>query len=65
MQFKASRFLLTAALLAVAAPAAADDAGARAALKAMSDFLGAQQHVSAHFDSNIEVMTSALEKLQF
>lgn len=65
MRFTGSRLLLTAALLAVAAPAAADDAGARAALKAMSDFMGAQQHISARFDSDIEVMTTALEKLQF
>ena len=41
----------------------ADDA--RAVLKAMTDFIGAQQSISATLDSDIEVLTTDLQKIQF
>ena len=43
--------------------ACADDAAK--ILKAMSDYLGGQKSLSAKFDSDIEVVTSDLQKIQF
>jgi hypothetical protein len=45
------------------ASAAEDDAGQ--ILKAMSDYLAAQQTISASYDSDVEVITPDLEKIQF
>jgi hypothetical protein len=45
------------------ARAAADDA--MAILKAMSEYIGAQQSIALLFDSDIEVITPELQKLQF
>src|SRR3954463_14346170 len=42
---------------------AADDADK--ILKAMSDYVGAQKLISATFDSDIEVITPDLQKIQF
>src|SRR5262245_43746346 len=51
-------------MVSVAASAqAADDA--KAILKAMSDYLAGQKAISASFDTSIEVITPALEKIQF
>ncbi|MCU0976977.1 MAG: DUF2092 domain-containing protein [Steroidobacteraceae bacterium] len=61
----AGRLLAVAALI-VAVPtahAAADDA--KAILKAMSDHVGAQQTIQLTFDSDIEIITPQLEKIQF
>jgi hypothetical protein len=55
--------LAAVSMLALAGSARADDAVA--ILKAMSDYIGAQKNVSASFDSDIEVMTTDLEKIQF
>jgi Predicted periplasmic protein len=51
------------AFLAWTAPASAQDA--RAILKSMADYVGAQKNISATFESDIEVLTSDLEKIQF
>ena len=58
--------LITAALgCAIQASAQADDASARNMLKAMSDYLAAQKHIAAKFDIDLEIITPAVEKLQF
>src|SRR6516162_4616372 len=46
-----------------AALAQADDANK--ILKAMSDYLGSQKNFSASFDSDLEVITPQIEKIQF
>jgi len=60
-------FAISAASMAFAgipqAQAAGDDAGQ--ILKAMSDYLAAQKTISLTFDSDIEVITPDLEKIQF
>lgn len=56
---------LSAALL-LAPPGAWAQAGdARAMLKAMSDYMGRQKTIALSFDSDIEVITPSLEKIQF
>jgi len=56
---------LSAALL-LAAPGAWAQAGdARAMLKAMSDYVGRQKTIELTFDSDIEVITPQMEKIQF
>jgi hypothetical protein len=56
---------LGAALL-LAAPGAWAQAGdAKVMLKAMSDYVGRQQTIELSFDSDIEVITPSLEKIQF
>lgn len=45
------------------APARADDADK--ILKAMSDYVGSQKSISATFDSDIEIITPDLQKIQF
>jgi len=55
-----------AAAVCLSAPfasAANDDAGQ--ILKAMSDYLAAQQTISASYDSDVEVITPDLQKIQF
>jgi hypothetical protein len=59
------RWVLSAALL-LAAPGAWAQAGdAKAMLKAMSDYVGRQKSIELSFDSDIEVITPHLEKIQF
>lgn len=53
----------TMAFLAWTAPTSAQDA--RAILKSMSDYVGARKNISATIESDIEVLTSGLEKIQF
>lgn len=56
--------LVLMANLSVIPPARAqDDAGK--ILKAMTDYVASQKAISATFDSNIEVITSDLQKIQF
>jgi hypothetical protein len=55
--------LVLGAVLMVAPCARADDANT--ILKAMSDYVGSQKNISVTFDSDIEVITSDLQKLQF
>ena len=63
----ASRGLILAGALITASTGAQAEAGddAKAILKAMSDFMGSQQTIELTFDSDIEVITPELEKLQF
>jgi hypothetical protein len=54
------------AALVLAAPAAWAQAGdAKAMLKAMSDYVGRQTTIELSFDSDIEVITPQMEKIQF
>lgn len=53
-----------AVLTAMTAPGARADDPAKL-LKAMSDYLAGQKSLSAKFDSDIEVVTSELQKIQF
>jgi hypothetical protein len=55
--------LVFGAVLMVAPCAQADDANK--ILKAMSDYVASQENISVTFDSDIEVITSDLQKLQF
>src|SRR5258708_15068119 len=50
-------------LLAAASAARADDAAK--ILKSMTDYLGSQKTLSASFDSDIEIITPELQKIQF
>jgi hypothetical protein len=60
-----STAVASAAILATAtgSGARADDSGAL--LKAMADYTASQKSITATFDSDIEVMTPDLEKIQF
>jgi hypothetical protein len=58
--------LVLAATLAMPAPdVQAQARDPKAVLKAMSDYVGRQQNVGLTFDSDIEVITPELEKIQF
>lgn len=50
-------------LLPATSPARADDSAK--ILKAMTDYLGSQKTLSASFESDVEVITPALQKIQF
>lgn len=52
-------------VLAVSSPALAQGEEAKGILKAMSDYVTAQQQIQLTFDVDIEVITPHLEKLQF
>jgi hypothetical protein len=57
---------LIAAAMVLAAPGALAQAkDAKAVLKAMSDYVGRQKTIELTFDSDIEVITPQLEKVQF
>ena len=56
---------LTAATILFAVPCAQAQDDAPKILKAMSDYLASQKTISAAFDSDIEVVTSDLQKIQF
>jgi hypothetical protein len=63
-RFRAALGITGAVLLLAATPAArADDAGK--ILKSMSDYLAGEKTLSASFDSDIEVITPELQKIQF
>jgi len=57
--------LIAAAIVAGASAAAADENDARALLKAMSDYMGAQQALSFAYDSSLAIITADLQKLEF
>ena len=60
------RGILLAASLFLAVPGALAQANdARVMLKAMSDYVGRQKTIELTFDSDIEVITPQLEKIQF
>lgn len=54
----------TACIATLASPALAED-DAASILKAMTDYTASQKSISATFDSDIEVITPDLQKLQF
>ncbi len=71
---KAFRQTLTVAICCSTAPllfvsqnalAQAREGDARSILKATADYLSSQQHIDLKFDSDIEVVTPELEKIQF
>ncbi len=64
---KSALSLLTAMALAGApAPAAwAEDGDAQGILKAMADYVSRQENLSLKYDADIEVVTPAVEKIQF
>jgi hypothetical protein len=62
------RIFATAASVAILAAAACPDARAddsAALLKAMADYTAAQKSITASFDSDVEVLTPELQKIQF
>src|SRR2546430_15538651 len=63
MQSLASTTLVTAFIALTAQSSRADDPAKL--LKAMTDYTAAQKSISATFDSDIEVVTPELEKVQF
>jgi hypothetical protein len=67
MKRKNAAFVLTVALSTFFAGSqvCADDASARRVLKGMSDYLAGQKTFSLAFDSDIEVITADLQKIQF
>jgi hypothetical protein len=46
-------------------PAAAQEGSAQKILKAMSDYLAGQPSLAVRYDSDVEIVTPALEKIQF
>ncbi|MDE2377600.1 DUF2092 domain-containing protein [Bradyrhizobium sp.] len=62
-RFRATLGTAVAVLLFAAAPVRADDAAT--ILKSMTDYLGSQKTLSASFDSDIEIITPELQKIQF
>lgn len=56
---------LLAALVMAPPAAVAQEDDARSILKAMSDYVGGQKTIELTFDSDIEVITPQLEKIQF
>jgi hypothetical protein len=61
-------FLLAAATAIVGAPTSAawaEDGEAKAILKAMTDYVSRQENLSLKYDTDIEVVTPAVEKIQF
>jgi len=57
--------LLAVVLLAAGQVARAQENDAKSILKAMSDYVGSQKTIALTFDSDIEVITPQLEKIQF
>ena len=57
--------LLGAVLVVAPAQALAQENDATAILKAMSDYMGSQETIQLAFDSDIEIITPQLEKIQF
>jgi hypothetical protein len=58
-------FFLTAALVLWVPCAQAQGSDAKSILKAMSDYVSSQKTIELTFDSDIEVITPQLEKIQF
>jgi hypothetical protein len=61
----ARRLILAGALVAAAPSALAQQGDAKAILKAMSDYVNSQETIELAFDSDIEIITPQLEKIQF
>ena len=56
--------LVLTAWMVSSPPAVADEAQARALLKAMTDYVGAQQSIAFDYDATLEVVTKDRQKLQ-
>ncbi len=56
---------LAVVFLVVPINAQAEESDATVILKAMSDYVGSQQTIKLTFDSDIEIITPQLEKIQF
>ena len=56
--------LVLTAWMASSPPAVADEAQARSLLKAMTDYVGAQQSIAFDYDATLEVVTKDRQKLQ-
>ncbi len=66
MKTKMILFTMLAAVLAVApVRIQAQESDAKIILKAMSDYVGSQKTIQLAFDSDIEIITPELEKIQF
>jgi hypothetical protein len=65
MKTKAVLFAMLAAFAAASAGAQAQEKDAKSVLKAMSDYMNSQKTIEFSFDSDIEVITPQLEKIQF
>ncbi len=61
----ARALVLASALVSLGSGAHAESADAKSILKAMSDYVSSQQTIELTFDSDIEVVTPGLEKIQF
>lgn len=61
----AGAFLVALAVSAGAPAAHADEDDAKALLKAMSDYLGSQSSLAFAYDTDLEVVTSDLQKIAF
>lgn len=61
----ASLLLSAASLVAAGSPAQAQQDDARTILKSMSDYVSGQKTIEFTFDSDIEIITPELEKIQF
>ena len=58
--------LAAMAMMVIPPPAAwAEDGAARNILKAMADYVGRQETLSLKYDADVEVVTPAVEKIQF
>lgn len=60
-----SKCWLLASLLLTVPGLHAQTSDARSILKTMADYVGSQKTIELHFDSDIEVVTPLLEKIQF
>jgi hypothetical protein len=65
IQFAMLASVLVATLTAAPARAQPQGSDAKSILKAMSDYVGSQKTIELTFDSDIEVITPQLEKIQF
>jgi len=57
--------VLVASMLILTSPVQAEEQSARKILKAMTTYLASQTAITATYDSDIEVITPALQKIQF
>jgi hypothetical protein len=63
---RVGKLVLLAGFMAAAAPmASADESGALRILKAMADHVSSQPSLTLKYDSDMEIVTSSLEKIQF
>ena len=61
----AASLILSASLIGTGALAQAREGDAKAVLKSMSDYVSSQKTIGLTFDSDIEVITPEIEKIQF